>query len=599
MSRRIAARLVGGATFMVALAAQTVTAQLPVLVHMDRFTPHQIRVDVFSIATPQSVQIDATGADERFPRHGKLAFVDKLFGSFQNGSDNHDAWRGNAWIIDAGSRRVVWELRTAKTDHQSEGIREFNGTVHLQPGTYEVYYAAYSSFSSTSNIRPGEHLTAAQIAARTKYDDDGVSRQFDITVRGSGQERPASAYLESIENVRRNALLSLTGLKSDETRKVGFALDRPTRIDIYALGELRADETFDYGWIINADTHEKVWALEYGKSRPAGGAVKNREARASVTLPAGRYAAIYTLDDSHDVADWNSAPPHDPGMWGMTLRLADPADRAHVRFFDYDGKAPNAIVALTGLGDNVDESAGFSLKRAMDVRVYALGEGDAQGMNDYAWITDAKSHKRVWTMRYANTEHAGGSQKNRFASSVVHLEPGNYVVGYRTDESHSAADWNSAPPIDGAMWGVTVTPAAGNDRSAIGAYDPAAEDGAVIAKLVNMEDDEDARATFSLDRPTEIRVYAIGEGRDNQMFDRGFIEERGTRRVVWDMDYRGTRHAGGAAKNRLFDGTVTLPAGSYVLHWKSDDSHSRDGWNESAPEDAAHWGITLYRADGR
>ena len=59
------------------------------------------------------------------------------------------------------------------------------------------------------------------------------------------------------------------------------------------------------------------------------------------------------------------------------------------------------------------------------------------------------------------------------------------------------------------------------------------------------------------------------------------------------MSYRMTSEAGGADKNRLFDGTITLPAGRYVLHWESDDSHSFEDWNADPPDDPDAWGISV------
>jgi hypothetical protein len=200
-------------------------------------------------------------------------------------------------------------------------------------------------------------------------------------------------------------------------------------------------------------------------------------------------------------------------------------------------------------------------------------------------------------MQYGNSQHAGGSQTNRVASQVVHLEPCSYIAGFRTDDSHSAKGWNAGAPIEGSMWGISIWPEKPADRNAVSAYDPSRDDGVVVAKLVNMSDDEDARSTFRVDKPGLYRVYAIGEGRDHEMFDRGIIEERGTHRVIWQMNYDKTVPAGGASKNRLFDGTVQLPAGDYVLRWTSDDSHSYNNWNDAAPEDPSHWGITLYRTE--
>jgi len=45
----------------------------------------------------------------------------------------------------------------------------------------------------------------------------------------------------------------------------------------------------------------------------------------------------------------------------------------------------------------------------------------------------------------------------------------------------------------------------------------------------------------------------------------------------------------------VYEGTVKLPAGSYVLHYRSDGSHSFDDWNDDEPDDPESWGITVFR----
>ena len=55
---------------------------------------------------------------------------------------------------------------------------------------------------------------------------------------------------------------------------------------------------------------------------------------------------------------------------------AEAGDAAPVKTFAYEHVPANAtIVALTRVGDSESRSRGFTLNRAMDVRVYALGEG--------------------------------------------------------------------------------------------------------------------------------------------------------------------------------------------------------------------------------
>jgi hypothetical protein len=73
-----------------------------------------------------------------------------------------------------------------------------------------------------------------------------------------------------------------------------------------------------------------------------------------------------------------------------------------------------ALVSLTQVGDHALRSAGFTLRRPLEVRIYAMGEGSDPGgsMNDYAWII--------------------------------------------SDDSHAFGDWNDEPPDDPDAWGIVV-----------------------------------------------------------------------------------------------------------------------------------------------
>ena len=343
-------------------------------------------------------------------------------------------------------------------------------------------------------------------------------------------------------------------------------------------------------------TRRRVWAMEYSRTEDAGGAHKNRRTRQTVRLPAGHYVAYYVTDDSHDPIWWNNVPPLDPDVWGLTVRVADADARARIRPFDYqpvpDGQT---IVSLTGIGDDELRSEGFTLRRAMEVRVYAIGEGTEgdhdESMYDYAWIVDANSRRRVWTMQYLDTEHAGGASKNRLFDGTIRLEPGSYLVYYQSDDSHSYRHWNSSPPAEARYWGVTVFPSSGTlDRGALAPFERPRSN--ALAELVRMRDGVNARRSFELDREQSVRVYAIGEGSSGEMYDYGWIEDA-SGRTVWEMTFRMTTDAGGGRKNRLFDGTVRLPAGRYVLHWESDGSHSFGDWNDDPPDDPEGWGITV------
>jgi hypothetical protein len=196
-------------------------------------------------------------------------------------------------------------------------------------------------------------------------------------------------------------------------------------------------------------------------------------------------------------------------------------------------------------------------------------------------------------MEYDDTEHGGGADKNRMVEKTVRLEKGNYMVYYVTDGSHSYRDWNSSPPYDQERWGITLA-ATGDSFKAgdVVAYEEK-NDPSVLASLTGIRDDERRRQSFTLGKKSDVRVYALGEGSDGTMHDYAWIEDATTRKVVWEMTYRTTDHAGGARKNRSFDGTIALPAGSYTLYYESDDSHSFNDWNDDPPFDQSGWGVTL------
>jgi hypothetical protein len=276
--------------------------------------------------------------------------------------------------------------------------------------------------------------------------------------------------------------------------------------------------------------------------------------------------------------------------------VSDAAARAAVKTFTYEHVPQNAaFVSLTRLGDRETRKQGFTLNRPMDVRIYALGEGREGRMFDYGWITRSDTRERVWTMEYDHSEHAGGDAKNRLVDTTVRLDKGGYVVHYVSDDSHSYGDWNATAPVDSARWGITLLSASGSlDRSAVGPYDPKLN-ASVIAEITGVRDEDRKEKRFRLDRETELRIYAIGEGTRGGMDDYGWIEDAKTGKTVWEMTYRSTDHAGGADKNRRFDGTITLPAGEYVVKFETDGSHSFADWNADPPDDPEAWGITLFR----
>jgi hypothetical protein len=123
--------------------------------------------------------------------------------------------------------------------------------------------------------------------------------------------------------------VQLIGLEDDQSEERGFHLDERMQVTIYCLGEFAGgDGMADGGWLLDAATRKRVWALGPGNFKHAGGAPKNKLARETITLPAGDYLVYYSCDGSHSAGAWNAPPPYDPDFWGITIWAASASRRA-------------------------------------------------------------------------------------------------------------------------------------------------------------------------------------------------------------------------------------------------------------------------------
>jgi hypothetical protein len=217
-------------------------------------------------------------------------------------------------------------------------------------------------------------------------------------------------------------------------------------------------------------------------------------------------------------------------------------------------------------------------------------------MADYGWIVNAKTHERVWEMSYENTYYAGGAQKNRFCDEIISLPKGEYSAYFVSDGSHSYNDWNDDPPFDSESWGISIFGVGDNfNPGLVTSFTEETETG-VLVQLTKVKSGKHLRQKFTIDASQKVRIYSIGEADyDREMADYGWIEDIKTGEVVWEMTYRLTSHAGGGKKNRMFNKSVYLEKGEYEVHFKTDDSHAFGDWNENAPTDRFHYGITIYK----
>jgi len=523
------------------------------------------------------------------------------------------------WIINAETRALVWRMKTSNTS-RTDDDREFEGTVELPAGKYEVYFAAHSfayhtafsnfvinidhrskpPFGSPGTKKPGFFQWF------TRWWSDDIAESWAKRSQRWGidlsEETPGTiesgTFTPPLADPR--VFVKATGLGDDANITQAFTLAKTTGLRIRAIGEMSSNdgERSDYGWIVDTETRDRVWEMKRHNTRWAGGAQKNVESDDTLSLPRGTYVVYFVTDDSHSCDDWNDEPPFDPSGWGITVSVRDPADGKQVKLVPYN-EFQNVIMALTGIRNNEYRTEGFTLKAETRLRVYALGEqsNSRRQMADHAMIINAKTREKVWTMDVDRTVHAGGVSKNRMIDEIITLPQGSYIVVYTSDDSHAYGDWNMDPPKDKERYGVTIMGV--GPQFQIGMVERYKEqrDKSIIAQIVRVGDDADLTERFTLDKTTRVRIYAVGEGQNREMYDYGWVEAARTGNVVWEMTYPMTFHAGGGRKNRMVNMSSMFEKGEYLLRYRSDDSHSSQEWNVDPPDDPQYWGITLYRDD--
>lgn len=590
------------------------------IISLKDFTTEEVKGLGFTLSEDLSVHINAVGG-------GTKSMWDNDRGR-KSGSNDMYAY---GWIIDADTREVVWEMTMSNTSGREEE-RATEDEVSLRRGSYEVYYSAHgfakssglSFYSNNIDRRSGDKGAGNEFVEKFLgwFDDDykDLYRTFMRRAKDTwgiylSVPKGRDGVVKTFNAPKKPAGLvyAATGVGDGAYVRKTLTVSRDVTLDVYAVGEGRGKgEMFDYGWITNSATRERVWEMTFANTENAGGASKNLLFRKEVRLAKGTYELNFVTDDSHSRDDWNSSPPYDPFNYGVSLIAKNDADRSAVSVTERSGERKNIIVQLVKVRDDEYRQAGFTLKEETQLHIYALGEGtgpfrvrvmgkpvyedDRFRMADYGWIVNARTRERVWEMRGERTEHAGGASKNRLADEFITLPKGDYIVHYQTDDSHAYNDWNDDKPYDAESYGITVMGAGENfSMKNVAAFDEAAGEN-VLVQLVRVRDGKHVRQKFTVEKSGRYRVYAIGEGVDRTMADYGWIENAKNGETVWEMTYRTTTSAGGSAKNRLFDREVFLDKGEYELHYQTDDSHAFNDWNDDPPDDRSHYGITIYKA---
>jgi hypothetical protein len=567
------------------------------IIQLKDFSQTEVKSGGFILPKDQTIHIYAIGGGGK-----KSAF------------SNSDMY-AYGWIINADSREVVWLMDRSNTRSQ-DTYRKFDDDIHLPKGNYEIYFAGYAyagssvfsnfyinidhrkpSWNNRSDNRGFFNWLEEVFSDDYQRDWKKIAKGWEISLYVDKNAEEISTF--NVPKEFPNILFEATHLGEDVHIRQRFLLNKEIPIRIYAIGEKNNDNSFaDYGWIINVKTRQRIWDFEKSGFTDAGGADKNVRFDETISCTAGEYVVYFVTDDSHSFSDWNSAPPSDPFNYGITLCAKNDKDKEQFKLLQAT-EEKNIIAQIIKVPDDESRSTSFTLKEETPIRIYAIGErsNNKRQMADFGWIINSKTREKVWTMEEEETEHAGGDEKNRMVDQIITLQKGTYTLFYQTDDSHAYNDWNTSAPFDPEHWGITLygegeSFAMGNVEKNVSAHEAG-----VISQIIRVGDDANKTEHFSLNKLTRVRIYAIGEGQNREMYDYGWIENASTRSVVWEMTYSMTFHAGGGRKNRSVNTTITLDKGNYILHYVSDDSHSYNDWNTDPPDDPTMWGITLYDAD--
>ncbi len=561
-------------------------------------------------------------------------------GSFEEPPDTSLAALG--WIVRRTDGAVVWRQRPGA--HPRRGlVSAVRDTLQLGVGTYDAYFASYGDpvVRVARPVRPGigSRIRAALSQGGRAW--QGESGRWHLRATGvTSADRDAATPLDDDPETEDTAttVWAEQGVGSNRSASALIRVSQPVTVTVDAVLEATGSVVADSAAIVRvggaADSvaADTVWAFRAEGSAWAGGSVKNRSVTARVALTPGLYRVTVRTDGAHAHGDWTANPPWAPWTWGVRIDRGD-APASAVQQLDIEAIASSVrdgtsrlpvLGELRCIGSSQNAEVSFTLAVRLDVVV--VGQGEMIGDEMYDWGTLLQRDTPIWSMQVDQTEHAGGADRNRRQAELLSLEPGDYTLRFQTDDSHDCSDGyaSGSNPDDDEFWGLAVVsldpdlPASAVQRSEPfvryldgdgpddddDAPGPSAaastappldgERGEAILVFERVGNDARLERSFTLTAPTRVRVIAQGELLPSGPVDFGWIENE-QRERVWELTRANSVAAGGQAKNRRFDGVLTLAPGRYSARYVTDDRHAFGGFDGPAPDNPAEWGLRIER----
>ncbi len=533
-----------------------------------------------------------------------------------NSTDEHEReFAAYGWVLDRVRRKVVWQMEPGKVTRERGSVASVRDTFLLDAGTYDVYFTSHGNRSgSRFGISFLDRLLGDESAWRGDQD-----RWKMIVRKAPGEEIQIKLLTDESDTALApkypNLVWTTAPMRGRREAEYIFQVSEAAQLSIYAVGEI-GNRPMDFGWIEDVASGERIWEMTLENTRHGGGWEVNRVYEDTIAVDEGIYRAAYQTDARQSWGDWVGNPPLDPAGWGVTL-AASPA--AAVSPFDpLANREP--MIELTRVRDDERRQAQFKVNQPTQLAAFAVGEIGRSSRYDWGWLRNNDSQEIVWEMTYPRSRQSGDDESNRAELAFFRLEPGTYTLGYETDDSHSYDSWLHGRPEHPERWGVTLFPVAKQiDSSAVEVLDiettalgdkhshpepPQPPEhpvhspplpGTMMVTLSGVGNEERAKATFTLQEESKLHVRAIGEITISGRYDYGWIEKADSGEIVWEMTFQNTQPAGGADRNRRYDGVVALGPGEYIVHYRTDFSHAYGDFGEEAPADPQGWGVRISK----
>ena len=507
-----------------------------------------------------------------------------------------------AWILDRDSGEPVWQ--TTPDGVKREGVRAIvEDSVRLEPGAYSAYLSTYGPDDDS-------HRQGSPFGLKPFWTNYEGYWKLDLRAP-EGSVRVLDRPRSSSSRDRHLATISLTD--RSEEKSIMVHADGASALRV-AGGITRCNARCDKASVRRVPSGQVVWGLEQSDAVAAGGSRVNHWLDTEVLLPDGVYE--FVLEPGAHRGGWSENPPWRPDDFELHLDAGGQGEVSVVE--TWDGGRP--LVDLTRQGDDVMVASRIATQDSLLVIVYAMGELRSDSNRyDWGWVERSDSNAIVWEMTWDNSAPAGGDSDNREAMAILSLGPGEYVASYRSDGSHSFADFNRSRPTHPERWGMAIfaldpavinpdrvqvqrverAPEAPMSKEVVAPMGSALSDIAEERFLVNLTrlgHDEDTSASFTLTDTTQVIIQALGEISNSSAFDYGWLENPGNGERIWEMTRENTRPGGGSGSFRVARTELTLAPGTYRAHFRTDGSVSYEDFGSDVPDNPEDWGIAIFRA---